>query len=173
MAAGHGAWNGAVRDIMDHATLYDTDFIGWTETQAALLRAAAADLPNAPIDWTHLAEEIEDLGNSEAAALASQVRRVIIHLLKLQFSPAQAPRRGWTETVGDARDAIADRLSETRSLRPRLAGLLDRERARAAKRAALDVELYGEVEAAARITAHGGAYTDEQILGDWFPDPTS
>ena len=158
---------------MDHATLYDTDFIGWTETQAALLRAAATDLPNAPIDWTHLAEEIDDLGSSERHALASQVARVILHLIKLQFSPSIAPRHGWIDSISDARDQIERRIDRVRSLRPHLAQILAEERPRALRHAVSDLQRYGEIAAAEQALVHGAGYSDAQVLGDWFPDPTS
>ena len=63
------------------ADLYETDFIGWTEQQARLLRAAAAQRPNLSLDWDHLAEEVEDLGKSHRRALSSQIGLVIEHLL--------------------------------------------------------------------------------------------
>ena len=40
--------------------LYDRDFVRWTETQAAELRRAAETGTNLPLDWTHLAEEVDD-----------------------------------------------------------------------------------------------------------------
>jgi hypothetical protein len=156
---------------MGESELYDVDFVGWTEQQGRLLRAAAEGLPNTPLDWIHLAEEIEDLGNSEGHALASQVARVILHLLKLQFSPAGPPQRGWIETVNDARDQIERRTDRVRSLRPQLPEILAAERPRAVRRAVQDLRLYGETAAAEQALRHGAAYTDEQILADWMPLP--
>ena len=47
--------------------LYDTDVFAWSERQAGLLRRrAAGELVNeADIDWLDVAEEIEDVGNSQ------------------------------------------------------------------------------------------------------------
>ena len=72
--------------------LYDTDFLAWSREQAEALRAAARGGTNQPIDWENVAEEIESLGISQRSALSSQIRRIIRHFLKLEFSSAAAPR---------------------------------------------------------------------------------
>jgi hypothetical protein len=87
-------------------TLYDKDFVAWSKQQAEALRAAARAGPNLRLDWENLAEEVESLGASERRALHGQVQRVIRHLLKLEYSTAVEPRRGWIETVTDARSEI-------------------------------------------------------------------
>ena len=78
-------------------SLYETDYCAWTRQQAADLRKLAKRRTNTPIDAAHLAEEVEDLGRSERDAVRSQVRRIIEHLLKLEFSPAAEPRAEWEE----------------------------------------------------------------------------
>ena len=40
-------------------------------------------------DRENVAEEIEDLGKSERDAVRSQVSRILEHLLKLAYSPAE------------------------------------------------------------------------------------
>src|SRR5580698_253375 len=69
---------------------YDDDFYAWTQHQATVLR----EMPTADnrFDREHVAEEIEDLGNSVRSAMRSQVRRILEHFLKLQYSPAREPR---------------------------------------------------------------------------------
>ncbi len=82
---------------------YDTDLLLWSEEQARALRAAARQGSNAPIDWDHVAEELESLGAAELRALASHIGTVIEHLLKLQASPAIAPAgAGVTASGGHA-----------------------------------------------------------------------
>src|SRR5271169_6296324 len=90
---------------------YDDDFYAWTQHQAAVLR----EMPVADnrFDREHVAEEIEDLGRSERDAVRSQIRRIIEHLLKLRYSPAEPPRFDWIETVLDARQALSDKISPT------------------------------------------------------------
>ncbi len=87
---------------------YDDDFYAWTQHQAAVLR----EMPVADnrFDREHVAEEIEDLGNSVRNAMRSQVRRIIEHFLKLQHSPTQEPRYGWMASIID---------SSTRDIRQR------------------------------------------------------
>jgi hypothetical protein len=86
---------------------YDTDFYTWTQTQAAALRAKDV----AALDLEHLAEEIEDVGNSVRFAIESQLVRLLMHLLKLATGVDDRPRRGWMVTVKTARLEIAKRAT--------------------------------------------------------------
>jgi hypothetical protein len=86
---------------------YDTDFYGWTQQQAAALRAKDW----AALDLAHLAEEVEDVGNSVRFALERQLVRLLLHLLKLTHDPATRPRRGWRVTVAGAREEVAKRAT--------------------------------------------------------------
>jgi len=45
-------------------SLYDTDFLAWSEQQAEALRAAMRNDSNQRLDLGNLTEEIEDLGKS-------------------------------------------------------------------------------------------------------------
>jgi hypothetical protein len=49
-------------------SLYDTDFVEWTARTAELLREGRFD----EVDLEHLAEEVEDLGRSDRAAVSSK-----------------------------------------------------------------------------------------------------
>lgn len=53
-------------------TLYENDFFAWTEQQAEVLRRAAREGSNLPLDWENLAEEIlrHLLAHGEPVALA-------------------------------------------------------------------------------------------------------
>ena len=62
--------------------LYETDFVAWTREQAAELRRLRDARINSRLDLEQLAEEIEDLGKEQRAAVRSQVQRIIEHLLK-------------------------------------------------------------------------------------------
>lgn len=77
-------------------TLYDTDFLTWTEEQAAALRALAgrSDLPNA-LDLENVIEEVEALGRNELKAATSPMRLIMEHLLKLAFDPGSDAERHW------------------------------------------------------------------------------
>lgn len=155
--------------MADARTLYDVDFVAWSKQQAGALRAAAHSGSNLNLDWANLAEEIESLGASERRELHSQVQRIIRHLLKLEYSPADDPRRGWVESLGDARSAIELVLETSPSLRNEIAAAIEAELPRGARDAIRDLEKYGEVEPEAVALIRAARYTRAQILEDWLP----
>jgi hypothetical protein len=155
--------------MSDTKTLYDTDFLAWSKEQAEALRSVAHGGSNQKLDWENLAEEIESLGISQRSALASQIRRVIRHFLKLEFSPAVEPRRGWFESANDPKAEIEDLLELSPSLRTELATIIAAEIRRGSKLAIGDLEIYGELSPTIRARILATTYTEDQILGDWFP----
>src|SRR5689334_23552940 len=112
---------------------YENDFYAWTQYQAEVLRTLRTR--DNRFDREHLAEEIEDLGKSERDAVRSQVRRILIHFLKLACSPARNPRFDWTDSIVEARSVLDNKLSPT--LRRDLEENLPRLYAYARKQAAL------------------------------------
>lgn len=96
---------------------YERDFYLWTQRQAAELRRAAAAGSNLPLDWEHLAEEVESLGERDRRELYSRLVRVIEHLLKLQFSPVDQPRRVWRISVLNQRRDLKAIIRNSPSLR--------------------------------------------------------
>ncbi len=74
---------------------YDSEFVAWTKEQALALRRRATNA----IDWDNIAEEIESLGKSDLRDLRSRIQTILDHLMRLQASPAQAPRHGWERTL--------------------------------------------------------------------------
>jgi hypothetical protein len=166
--------------MKDPALLYDEDFLAWTEHQAEVLRAAARRATNSraganrpvadqPVDWEHLAEEIEGLGLSERRELHSQVHRIVRYLLKLAFSPALPPRQGWIDSIDDARDVAARVLDASPSLRRELDAVIAAEQPRGARAAIRDLGRYGELDPDTARAIEGVRYGAEQVLGDWFP----
>ncbi|HEV2101017.1 MAG TPA: DUF29 domain-containing protein, partial [Stellaceae bacterium] len=123
---------------------YDDDFYAWTQHQAEVLRSL--EVTDNRFDREHVAEEIEDLGKSERDAVRSQIRRIIEHLLKLAYAPAEPPRFDWMETVLDARQALSDKISPT--LRHDAELVLGKLYADGRKRAADSLRRYGEPAAA-------------------------
>lgn len=63
--------------------LYEADFNLWLETTAQLLRERQLE----QIDYDSLIEEIESMGRSEKAALESNLRVLLMHLLKWKYQP--------------------------------------------------------------------------------------
>ncbi len=144
------------------SALYDQDFYLWTRDQAAAIR----DGRWPDLDALHLAEEVEDLGNEQRNAVRSRVRTAIEHLLKLQVSPAAAPRPGWRRTLRTQRQGIRDRLTATirNDVESELAVLFADARANA-----IDALLSFGENAAADTLPDECPYTLEQILDDWLP----
>jgi hypothetical protein len=158
--------------MADARTLYDEDFVAWTEQQAEALRSAAHGSTNQPLDWENLAEEIESLGRSDRRELHSQIYRIIRHLAKLQLSSADDSRRGWRESVVDARMQIELVLADSPSLRRELERIVAAQTPKAIKRATFDLGEFGEVDPATVRALQRTRYTVDQVLGDWFPaDP--
>jgi len=90
---------------------YAQDFYGWTQEQAALLRAGRLS----ELDVGNLLEEVEAMGRGERKELASRLEVLLTHLLKWRFQPA---RRGnsWRSTIKEQRKRIADHVAENPSL---------------------------------------------------------
>jgi hypothetical protein len=146
---------------------YDDDFYAWTQHQAAVLRAMHTD--DNRFDREHVAEEIEDLGKSERDAVRSQVRRIIEHFLKLQYSPAQDPRYGWMGSIVSARIELDDKI--TRTLRRETEAELERLYQQAKRQAELGFRQYGEDDAIDRVPAACPYTFDDICRDDWYPQP--
>jgi Domain of unknown function DUF29 len=148
-------------------SLYQTDYYAWTKQQAAELRAMAAARVDSKLDLENLAEEVESLGRSDLNTVRSQVRRIIEHLLKLEYSPASEPRIDWRDSVAQARDEIEDHI--TASMFPDVAADLDKLFGRARRNAASGLVRHGEREAA-RALPTDCPYSFAQIITqDWYP----
>jgi hypothetical protein len=159
--------------MTDAKSLYDRDFVAWTEQQAQALRAAARGSINQPLDWENLAEEIESLGRSDRRELRRQIYRIIRHLARLQFSPVIGPRRGWHEAIVDARMQAELVLDDSPSLKIQLDHFVSEEIDRAIRHAISDLDEFGEFDPAIKGALSRTRYTVDQILGDWFPpDPS-
>ena len=109
-----------------------TDFYSWTRRQSALLRAGRLS----DVDIENVAEEIEDMGRSEARELRSILGQLILHLLKWQHQPGRRSR-SWAVSVAKQQKAFAQHINRN----PGLKGLLD--------------ELYAEAWDIARLDAAG------------------
>lgn len=148
--------------------LYDEDFYAWTQSQATALRDLAKERWNGPLDMVNLSEEVEDLGHAAKNACLSQIERLIQHLLKLEYSPADAPRRQWQLSCHDARRELHRQLTPTirRIVEAELPDL-----ARAARRAAMLELADQDGEAMAESLPEVPAYTLEQLLDEaWWPE---
>jgi hypothetical protein len=147
------------------AQLYEEDFVRWTEQQSRALRDAAQIGTNLPLDWENLAEEIESLGASQRRELRSRIAVILEHLLKLEHSPANDPRRGWMETITRQRSEIELFLNDSPSLRGDVGRMITEESPRVARLTTRVLRLHGEALSNLAVPS----YTEGQVLGDWFP----
>jgi hypothetical protein len=117
-------------------TLYDTDFVAWTEETARLIRECRFH----DVDLAHLAEEIEDLGKSQRDAVRSQLQRMLLHLLKQRIQPERAAA-SWRALITSARAEIEPKLDSSPSLRTDLEESLEALYKRAIRDAIYETKL--------------------------------
>ena len=106
------------------------------------------------------------MGKEQRNALRSWTVRIVEHLLLLEHSPAETPRRGWIDEVANFRREIDLRLSATlrRDLSRQLPPLYGYARRHLRSR----LEPYGEAEIALHLPERC-PYTLDQVLGDFWP----
>ncbi|WP_158811160.1 DUF29 domain-containing protein [Beijerinckia sp. L45] len=123
-------------DAKDPDTLYEQDFVTWTERQAALLKEGRLDL----VDVANLAEEIESLGRSQISALRSSYKLIAMHLLKLMKQPEKAtPSR--ENTINRERGNVIDLLDENPGMRPKRSELFAKAYVSARSDAAFETQI--------------------------------
>lgn len=92
-------------------TSYEVDFNAWSLEQADLLRKKDFD----HIDYEHLIEEIESLGNPDKRSLRSHMRNLLMHKLKEKYQPERMGK-SWAFTINNSRIEITWILEENPSL---------------------------------------------------------
>ena len=156
-----------LREQADLAELYKTDFYAWARQQAEALRQFQATRPIAPLDFAHLIDEVDGLADNNLFAVESQLRRIMVHFLKLEHSPAAAPRRKWAVSIIDAQAQIEDRL--TPSMRRDVELQVERLYGRALRIARVELIDHDEPEAAASLP-ETCPFTLDQLLDEtWRP----
>jgi hypothetical protein len=80
-------------------SLYERDILAWSMQQAELLRRLGRGERVNDVDWTHVVEEIEDVGLSQLNAVRSYLRQMLVHLLKLQGWPNSVSANQWRQEV--------------------------------------------------------------------------
>ena len=93
-------------------TLYNSDFYGWTKTQAQLLREEKWET----LDKLNLIEEIETLGRQERRELTNRLALLLGHLLKWQYQPEKRSN-SWLATIREQRTQIKRILADSPSLK--------------------------------------------------------
>jgi Domain of unknown function DUF29 len=142
--------------------LYESDFYVWAQNQAELLRDKRFD----ELDLANLIEEVEDLAGAMRRSVRNRTITIMVHLLKLQYSPATDPRLGWRESIRTQRTRLLTDLTPT--LRGELADELSDAYIRARHDAEGSLRDHGEQDAADALP-RACPYTLGQITGDWLP----
>lgn len=93
--------------------LYEQDYALWIEAIVAQLRVRETD----NLDWEHLIEEMEDLGESQRRELENRLEVLLAHLLKRLYVPLPDCYRGWQATVQEQRNALKRLLKSSPSLK--------------------------------------------------------
>ncbi len=140
-----------------HQPLYDTDFVEWTDQTAELLKQGKFS----ELDLKNLIEEVETLGRSEKNALKSNLRVLLMHLLKWQHQ-ASKQTNSWRGTIVEHRLRIQDALEDSPSLKNHYTQVFDKAyeqaRLKAAEETGLDISAF-PAEC---------PYTEEQVLDSEF-----
>jgi Domain of unknown function DUF29 len=100
---------------MGIAAKYETDFYGWTQEQAALIKAGRFDA----IDVENLLEEVESMGRSEVNELEGRIELLFMHLLKWMYQP-EYRGRSWVSTIKAQRRKIPKHLQRNPGLKSKL-----------------------------------------------------
>jgi hypothetical protein len=117
---------------------YDEDFCLWIQAQTKLLKKRDFD----HLDIENLIEEIESLGRSDKRALNSQMIRLLMHLLKLEYQPdGQGNSNSWKSSILSARIEIKLLLKDSPSLKNELKKILPEAYEDAKQKAASETQL--------------------------------
>lgn len=88
----------------------EDDFHGWLLDQASALR----EQRYSALDLEHLAEELEAMAARERRELKNQLKRLLVHLLKLKAQPdARNRHHSWITSVRNAREELQDLLEDS------------------------------------------------------------
>lgn len=94
-------------------SLYETDFLLWTEETVAKLKAKDFD----HVDLENLIEEIESLGKSDKKEIKSRLTTLIAHLLKRIYVNMPQEFNGWERTIRNQRTDLELALMDSPSLK--------------------------------------------------------
>lgn len=149
--------------------LHRRDWYRWAREQADGLRRLADERIDTDLELERVAEDLDEMADGKKDAVRSQLRRVLVHLLKLEHSPATDPHRQWRRSVREARAQIDDRLTAT--LEGELRADLSRLYGRARRLAVAEMVDYGEHAAASALPTECPYSFEEIVAEDWFPTP--
>lgn len=159
-------WHSRVKSSLEtrytmSATLYNTDFYIWAQTQANLLRTEELE----KLDLPNLIEEIEAMALRDRRELVNRLIILLMHLLKWQYQPARSGRsqpRSWLNTIVTQRNQIELVLEDSPSLRNEIPAMIVKAYPRACKATVRETNL------PASTFPPACPYDIDQILDDDF-----
>ncbi len=142
--------------------LYTEDYYLWLENTLELLKQHQVE----NLDWQHLIEEIEALGNEQRRKVKSYLRQLLIHLLLYQYWTQEKDycSKGWKDEIGNFRYEL-ELLIESQTLYNYLIEQVDEVYTKARKQTIRQTEL------AASTFPEKCSFTIEDIVNsDFFPE---
>ena len=101
-----------VKAIKISAKLYDRDYNLWLEQTIQQLKEGLFD----EIDLHNLIEELEGMSRSEKRAVYSNLKIVLMHLLKYRYQPSKRSN-SWRSRIREHRQRLERAFEESPSLR--------------------------------------------------------
>ncbi len=98
---------------INQTTLYDQDFLAWSEDISAKLKAKDF----ASLDLENLIEEIDSLGASQRRELLSRLTVLLEHLLKRLYLSMPQEFNGWIRTIRNQRQELEILITQSPSLK--------------------------------------------------------
>ena len=125
---------------LNYDEFYNEDFYSWVKITAKLLREKRFN----EIDLDNLIDEVETLGRSERKAIKSNLKVLLMHLLKYQYQPEKRSK-SWLVTIKEHRQRLQDDLKDSRSLKPYFQEIFTETYQQARELAALETDLPLEI----------------------------
>ena len=149
---------------LEHAAKGEDEF-AWLLGQASLLRSQH----HAALDWTNLAEELEEMAGLQRDKVVGLLRVVLHHLLKWRYSKIRRSDHSWSVSLVGARVEVNDMLADSKTLRNELPELL--AKAYRGARSIAGVQMRMDKHDWQRLFPDDCPWTAQQVLDeDFFPD---
>ena len=100
--------------------LYERDYYLWLQHTARLISEGKFS----DVDTANLIEEIEDMGRSEKRAIESNLRILLLHLLKYKYQSSKITN-SWKSTIREHRQRINKAFKDSPSLKRYMTEVFD------------------------------------------------
>lgn len=142
------------------STLYEKDYSLWLQETAYLLEQGKFS----ELDIENLLEEIQGMSRTERQALKSNLRVLLLHLLKWKYQ-ANKRSKSWRSSILEHRNRIRDSFEHSPSLRNYYREVFSLSYQDARKLATAETNLKLETFPV------DSPFTEEEVLdADYFPD---